>query len=79
MRKDLCLFRTELRLIHNSCSGLRIPQWMVACCGKIENFLSLCWHSLLLNLQTAAVSVNKPLQEQEIEASLEYYSLSTMF
>ena len=45
-----------LRLIHASRRGLRIPQWMVVCCGKIENFLSLHCSNLLWNLQTTYYS-----------------------
>ena len=52
--------KQPLRLIHTR-SGLQIQQWMVVCCWKIENFLSLHWRSLLRNLQTAVVSVNRAL------------------
>ena len=40
---------------------VRIPQWTVAICREIGNFLSLRWHSLLRKAQTAVASVNQPL------------------
>ena len=47
---------------HTSRYCLWIPQSMAACCRKIINFLSLHWHCLLWNRQTALASLNDPLQ-----------------
>ena len=67
-----CTLTSPIKALHTNCSNRRIPQWMVECCRKMENFQSLHWHSLLWNPQTVAASVNEP-------KSLDYLKLAADF
>ena len=49
------------RLIHIGFDAAACGRWL-HWHREIEKFVSLCWHSLLWNPQTAAASVNEPLR-----------------
>ena len=51
-----------LRLIHTCCIWCHLCGRWLHWCREIEKLLSLSWHSLLWNPQTAAASVSEPLE-----------------
>ena len=64
-----------LRLIHITAFSACVCGRRLRCSAEIEKFLSLHWRSPLRNLQTAAASVNEPL-EREIVPSSKYFQLN---
>ena len=61
MGQGVVLVVGGLKPVQTRHNGLHLTQWMVACCRKIENFLSLCSHSPRSNPQPSASSQNERL------------------